>query len=92
MHGAAEFAARADDAIRIGKAGPLLRRIGFEHRGDAFAVAIAAECDRLGGQSTYELGGSFQDGKGEPGQSNAVSHGCPAARFRQVNVLNTARK
>ena len=46
--------------------------------------------DGLGGQSTYELGGSFNDGKGEPGQSNAVSHGCPPARFRQVNVLNTA--
>ena len=28
------------------------------------------------------------DGKGEPGQANAVSHGCPAARFRGVNILN----
>ena len=28
--------------------------------------------------------------KGEPGQSNAVSHGCPVSRFRQINVLNTA--
>ena len=33
--------------------------------------------------------GSFNDGKGEPSQSNAVSHGCPVARFRQINVLNT---
>ena len=37
-------------------------------------------------------GGSFNDGTGEPGQSNAVSHGCPPARFRPVNVLNTAAK
>ena len=45
----------------------------------------------LGGRSTYELGGAFSDGKGQPGQSNAVSHGCPVARFAQVNILNTGR-
>ena len=44
-----------------------------------------------GGKSTYELGGAFNDGKGQPGQSNAVSHGCPIARFARVNVLNTGR-
>ncbi len=44
----------------------------------------------MGGEATYELNGSFFDGKGEPTQSNAVSHGCPVARFRQINVLNTA--
>ena len=49
-------------------------------------------CDGLGGEASYELGGSFSDGKGQPGQSNAVSHGCPPARFRQVNVLNSARR
>jgi TldD protein len=37
------------------------------------------------------LGGSFFDGKGEPGQVNAVSHGCAPSRFRKINVLNTAR-
>ena len=35
-----------------------------------------------------ELHGTLWDGKGEPGQANAVSHGCPAARFRGVNILN----
>ncbi len=45
-------------------------------------------CDMLGGEGTYRLGGSFSDGKGEPPQSNAVSHGCPPARFT-VNILNT---
>ena len=38
------------------------------------------------------LGGAFNDGKGQPGQSNAVSHGCPIARFARVNVLNTDGK
>ena len=28
--------------------------------------------------------------KGQPGQANAVSHGCPIALFRNVNVINTA--
>ena len=46
-------------------------------------------CDLVGGAKTWQLGGSLADGKGEPGQSNAVSHGCPPARFRQVNILNT---
>ena len=33
----------------------------------------------LGGRSTYLLGGAFSDGKGQPAQSNSVSHGCPVA-------------
>jgi TldD protein len=47
--------------------------------------------DMLGGRSTYFMGGSFNDGKGEPAQSNAVSHGCPATRFRRINIINTGR-
>ena len=41
---------------------------------------------------TYGSAAAFNDGKGEPTQSNAVSHGCPVARFRQINVLNTGAK
>jgi TldD protein len=47
--------------------------------------------DMIGGRDSYMLGGAFNDGKGQPGQSNAVSHGCPIARFARVNVLNTGR-
>jgi TldD protein len=43
----------------------------------------------VGGPSTYVLGGAFNCGKAQPGQIAAVSHGCPAAVFDQVNVLNT---
>ncbi|NUO50087.1 MAG: TldD/PmbA family protein [Polyangiaceae bacterium] len=46
-------------------------------------------CDLLGGPESFELHGSLYDGKGEPVQSNAVSHGCPPARFRGVNILRT---
>ena len=42
----------------------------------------------LGGRSTYVLGGAFNCGKGQPGQVAPVSHGCPAALFRGVRVLN----
>jgi TldD protein len=48
--------------------------------------------DMIGGKSSYRVGGSFFDGKGQPGQVNAVSHGSPPARFKQINVINTGRK
>jgi TldD protein len=47
-----------------------------------------SSCDMLGGEATYRLGGTFGDGKGEPSQSNAVSHGCPPARF-VAEIVNT---
>jgi TldD protein len=45
--------------------------------------------DGVGGPSTWVLGGAMNCGKAQPGQVAAVSHGCPSARFRGVNVLNT---
>ncbi len=72
--------------IKDGKRGAMLRDVGYQSRTPDFWGA----CDGLGGEATYALGGTFNDGKGEPGQSNAVSHGCPVARFRRINVLNTA--
>ena len=43
----------------------------------------------VGNEETYVLGGAFNCGKGQPGQVAPVSHGCPSALFRGVNVLNT---
>jgi len=74
--------------IKNGKVGGMLRDVAYQSRTTDFWNS----CDALGGKGSYEIGGSFNDGKGEPGQSNAVSHGCPPARFRGVNVLNTAAK
>ncbi len=48
--------------------------------------------DGLGGKSTWVLGGALNCGKGQPGQVAPVSHGCPAARFRQVRVVNSRRE
>ena len=46
--------------------------------------------EAVGGPETYVLGGAFNCGKAQPGQVAAVSHGCPSALFRGVNILNTA--
>ncbi len=74
--------------IQKGKVAGILRDVAYQSRTTDFWAA----CDGLGGQATYRLGGAFNDGKGEPTQINAVSHGCPVARFRQINVLNTGVK
>jgi TldD protein len=74
--------------IKKGKVGQMLRDVAYQSRTTDFWNS----CDGLGGKSTYELNGAANDGKGEPGQANAVSHGCPVARFRHVNVLNTDAK
>ena len=74
--------------IKKGKITGMLRDVAYQARTPDFWGA----CDAVGDRSTYYVGGSMYDGKGEPGQSNAVSHGCPVARFRKINVINTARQ
>jgi TldD protein len=69
-----------------GKLGAMVRDAAYQSRTPDFW----SSCDGIGGPATYKLWGTSADGKGEPGQTNAVSHGCPPARFRQVTVLNTA--
>ena len=48
--------------------------------------------DAVGGSQTWVLGGAFNCGKAQPGQVAPVSHGCPSARFRSVNILNTTHE
>ena len=71
--------------ITDGKLGAMVRDAAYQSRTPDFW----ASCDGVGGPATYRLWGTSADGKGEPGQTNAVSHGCPPARFRNVTVLNT---
>lgn len=72
--------------IRDGKLGAMVKDAAYQSRTPDFW----ASCDGVGGPATYRLWGTSADGKGEPGQTNAVSHGCPPARFRNITVLNTA--
>ncbi len=74
--------------VKGGKVVGMLEDVAYQARTPDFWNA----CDAICSEDEYYVGGSFYDGKGEPGQSNAVSHGCAPARFRKINVLNTARK
>jgi len=49
-------------------------------------------CVQLCDQDDYRTFGSFFDGKGQPAQISAVSHGSPTTRFNGVNVINTGRR
>ncbi len=83
----AQFGAQVCYEVKGGKIVGQLRDVAYVMRTPDFWNAI----DLIGGKSSYELGGTFNDGKGQPGQSNAVSHGCPPCRFKNINVLNTGR-
>jgi TldD protein len=72
--------------IKNGKKHRMLRDVAYVGRTPDFWNSLTA----LGGSDTYYIGASFGDGKGQPGQSNAVSHGCPIALFGNIDVINTA--
>jgi TldD protein len=83
----AQFGGQVFHEIRDGRVAGRLKDVAYQIQTPEFWNSM----DLLGGPSTYELSGTFNDGKGQPSQSNAVSHGCPPARFRGVNVINTGR-
>jgi len=74
--------------IKNGKLGGMLRDVAYQATTTEFWNSL----DGLGDKTTYELGGSFYCGKGQPSQIAPVSHGAVPARFRDINVLNTERK
>jgi TldD protein len=74
--------------VRGGRIVGQVKDVAYQSRTTDFWNAMAA----VGGPSTYVLGGAFNCGKGQPGQIAPVTHGCPAALFRQINVLNTAEE
>ena len=71
--------------IRNGALGPQLKDVAYQGTTTDFWGAMEA----VGGKDTWVLGGAFNCGKGQPGQVAPVSHGCPPALFRGINVLNT---
>ncbi|HEX2091219.1 MAG TPA: metallopeptidase TldD-related protein, partial [Longimicrobiaceae bacterium] len=84
----AQFGGQAFYEIRNGRVGGMLKDVAYQMRTPEFWSAV----DLIGGRSTYFTGGSFFDGKGQPSQSNAVSHGCVPTRHRRINVINTGRR
>jgi TldD protein len=83
----AQFGGQLYYEIRGGKIVGMLKDVAYQMRTPEFWASL----DLLGGAKSWEMGGTFNDGKGQPGQSNAVSHGCPPSRFRNINVVNTGR-
>jgi TldD protein len=84
----AQFGGQVFYEIRGGKIVGMLKDVAYQMRTPEFWGSL----DMLGGRNTYMLGGAFGDAKGQPVQLNAINHGCPAVRMRNVNVINTGRR
>ena len=84
----AQFGGQLFYEIKGGKIVGMLKDVAYQMRTPEFWAGL----DMIGGARSYLLGGAFGDGKGQPSQSNSVSHGCVPSRFRNVNVINTGRK
>jgi TldD protein len=83
----AQFGGQVFYEVRGGKIVGMLKDVAYQIRTPEFWAGL----DMIGGKRSYWMGGSNGDGKGQPAQSNAVSHGCVPSRFRNVNVINTGR-
>lgn len=83
----AQFGGQLFYEIKDGKVTRMLEDVAYQMRTPDFWNACTAICD----ERDYRLDGSFFDGKGQPSQVSAVSHGSATARFDGQNVINTAR-
>jgi TldD protein len=83
-----QFGGQTFYEVKNGKIAGMLNDVAYQANTQEFWNSCSAIAD----QSDYRLGGAFNDGKGQPSQSNAVSHGSATTRFNGINVINTARK
>ncbi len=83
----AQFGGQLFHEIKGGKVVGMVEDVAYQMRTPEFWNACSALCDAR----DYRMGGSFFDGKGQPSQVSAVSHGASTARFDGINVINTAR-
>lgn len=74
--------------IRDGQIVGMLNDVAYQSNTQEFWNSMTDIADK----NDYRLMGTFNDGKGQPSQSSAVSHGSSTAKFEGVNVINTARK
>ncbi|MCB0463139.1 MAG: TldD/PmbA family protein [Flavobacteriaceae bacterium] len=73
--------------IKNGKIVGMLDDVAYQSNTQEFWNSCTKICD----ENDYRLFGSFFDGKGQPSQVSAVSHGSSTTRFNDVNVINTGR-
>ena len=83
----AQFGGQLFYEIKNGKITRPIADVAYQMRTPEFWNACSAVCD----SRDYRLFGSFFDGKGQPSQVSAVSHGSATTRFDGINVINTAR-
>ena len=83
-----QFSSQLAYEIKEGKIVGMLKDASYQANTQEFWNSCVQLCDK----DDYRLGGTFSDGKGQPGQASAVSHGSPTARFNGVNVINTGRR
>lgn len=83
-----QFSGQLYYEIKNGKIAGMLNDVAYQSNTQEFWNSCAAVCDKR----DYRLGGSFFDGKGQPEQVSAVSHGSSTSLFKGVNVINTKRK
>ncbi|WP_090982069.1 TldD/PmbA family protein [Pedobacter suwonensis] len=83
-----QFSAQLAYEIKEGKIVGMLKDAAYQANTQEFWNSCVQRCDK----NDYRLGGTFSDGKGQPGQVSAVSHGSATTRFNGVNVINTGRK
>jgi TldD protein len=73
--------------IKNGEIVGMLNDVAYQSNTQEFWNSCAKICD----ESDYRMFGSFFDGKGQPSQISAVSHGSSTTRFNDINVINTGR-
>ncbi|WP_425638005.1 TldD/PmbA family protein [Algoriphagus yeomjeoni] len=73
--------------IKDGEITGMLEDVAYQSNTQEFWNSCSQICD----EDDYRFFGSFNDGKGQPSQSSAVSHGSSTTRFDGVNVINTGR-
>jgi len=83
-----QFSSQLCYEIKNGEILGMVKGAAYQSNTQEFWNACTQICD----QNDYRLNGSFFDGKGQPSQVSAVSHGCATTRFNGINVINTGRK
>jgi TldD protein len=83
----AQFGGQLFYEIKDGKITEMIEDVAYQMRTPDFWNACVGVCD----ERDFRFGGSFFDGKGQPVQISAVSHGSATSRFNGINVINTAR-
>lgn len=82
-----QFGGTAFFEIKNGEITGPLNDVAYQSNTQEFWNSCTKICD----ENDYRLFGSFFDGKGQPSQVSAVSHGSSTSRFNGVNVINTGR-